>query len=503
MRESPNLLPASMSTPRNAEIETRLRKAEDQYSAGQRAYQQGDMDAARREFNQAVDILLAAPDNGPERARIENRLEQMVEAIFRYDVNGLGSGEDTDKVGFDKSPLDEVIEMTFPLDPRLKSKVKDEVAATSSQLPLEVNDAVLSYIHFFSSDRGHKILEYGMQRSGRYRPMINRVLDEEGVPRELIYLAQIESGFYPRAVSYRSAVGMWQFIRDTGRLYGLAQTPYTDDRLDPEKATRAAAKHLHDLYNQFGDWYLAMAAYNCGPMCVDKAVERTGYADFWKLRDIGVLPKETTNYVPVIVAITIMMKNAKDYGLDQIRFDAPLEYDSIKIESPTNVTLIADVVERPVTEVRDLNPALLSSVAPAGFDVRVPKGTSQSVLATLDSVPANRRANSRIHKVEAGETLASIAKRFGVSPNSLAPVEGTLDAPSAGDILLIPIAEPRPAARYAKSPARRGTPVQTASRGRGTAVRQSASPIRKASYTPRVAPKVLHKKATLKTAGLR
>ena len=153
------------------------------------------------------------------------------------------------------------------------------------------------------------------------------------------------------------------------------QTPGTDDRLDPEKATRAAAKHLHDLYAMFGDWYLAMAAYNCGPGCVQRAVERTGYADFWELTRLNALPKETANYVPVILALTIMAKNPKDYDLENLETDRPVEYETIDLDTPTSLALIADAADRPVSEIQDLNPALLKSTAPAGYQLRVPKGT--------------------------------------------------------------------------------------------------------------------------------
>ena len=242
--------------------------------------------------------------------------------------------------------------MTFPVDPKLKDRVRAQVAATVSQLPLSVNDTVLGYINYFSN-RGHKTIIAATQRSGRYRPMIQRVLDEEGVPQELIHLAQAESGFIPRAVSRKAAGGMWQFLVWRGREYGLDQTKYTDDRMDPEKATRAAAHHLHDLYNEFGDWYLAIAAYNCGPGVVEKAVERTGYADFWELRARGVLPAETTNYVPIILAMTIMEKNPAAYGLEDVQFDPPVEYDTIDVTAPTSLALVADITDTSMTSCRN------------------------------------------------------------------------------------------------------------------------------------------------------
>lgn len=511
MKERPNALPAAVTTTRNADIDNRLRRAEEHFSNGQRAYGQGSMDEARYEFNRAVDLLLMAPDGGPDRLRVDRRLDQMVDAIYRYDVNGMGSGEDADKVVYAKSPLDDILEMTFPVDPRLKSQVKEEIAATSSQLPLEANDAVLSYIHFFTTERGKKMLAYGLKRSGKYRPMVQRILDNEGVPQELIYLAQIESAFQPRAISRRSCVGVWQFSVWDGKNRGLEQNASIDQRMDPEKATKAAAKHLHELYNQFGDWYLAMAAYNCGPACVDRAVQRTGYADFWRLRELNALPAETANYVPVILAITIIAKNPKDYGLDQIEFEAPLEYETVRMEAATNLGLIADALERPISEIRDINPAILKGVAPIGSEIHVPKGMSATLNAALETVPATRRAGWRIHKVSAGETLAVIAKRYGTAPTTIAAANAVGDGPSAGDVLLIPASyeEKSPlapkASKYAAKSTRgqrtsAATPVNTARRRNAVAAPPVAN--RKAVYTKHVPQRVLHKKATVKTAGL-
>ena len=209
-----------------------------------------------------------------------------------------------------------------------------------------MNDTVLGYINYFNG-RGHRTIEAGLQRAGKYQAMVSRILAEEGVPQELIHLAQAESGFLPRAVSRAAAEGMWQFVKFRGNQYGLMQTPYSDERLDPEKATRAAAHHLHDLYNEFGDWYLAIAAYNCGPGAIEKAVERTGYADFWELRARGALPNETTNYVPIILAMTIMAKNAPEYGLDHITPGCAHRVRHDHNRSPTNLALISDLTDAP------------------------------------------------------------------------------------------------------------------------------------------------------------
>jgi len=435
---------------RPSDVDFRLRQADEFFAQGKKAYQDGKIDEARRAFNRAIDILLgpkdgqgareALPEPGPERARLERRLEQMVDDIFHYDLDGLGASNSQDKVAYDKAPLDGILNLSLPIDPELKKKVTEEVRATASGLPLEEADAVTSYINFFSSDRGRRTIIGGLKRAGRYSPMIQRILGEEGVPQELIFLAQAESGFLPRAVSNKQAVGMWQFVQFRGREYGLNQTSATDDRLDPEKATRAAARHLHDLYNQFGDWYLAIAAYNCGPYCVEHAVARTGYADFWKLRSLGVLPKETTNYVPIIVAMTIMMKNAAAYGLDNVVPDPALEWETVKLTAPTHIALIADASDRPLSEIRELNPALLKPIAPAGYELHVPKGALGNVETAFALVPESHRATWRMHRVGHGETLASIAKRYGMSATSITAVNREVTAPEAGEMLIIPAA---------------------------------------------------------------
>ena len=218
------------------------------------------------------------------------------------------------------------------MDPKLKTKVREEVQATVSQLPLSVNDAVLGFIHFFSG-RGRRTMIAGMERAGRYRPLIQRILDEEGVPQELIYLAQAESGFLPRAVSNKQATGMWQFVKFRGREYGLMQTPYSDDRLDPEKATRSAARHLRDLYTKFGDWYLAIAAYNCGPGNVEKAVERTGYADFWELRSRRTLPIETFFTSCIFLPCLKMWTSARSLAIYTL---PSTQYGELQVSAPSS-----------------------------------------------------------------------------------------------------------------------------------------------------------------------
>ncbi len=455
-------------------------KAEERFESGKLAYQSQDTNKARTEFDAAVDLMLQASTEPTDRRLYESKLEQMVDSIHRYDLAGLGAGIPDDNVAqFEKAPLDDILQMTFPVDPQIKTKVTAELKSTASDLPLTTNDVVLGYINYFSG-RGRRTIIAGLERAARYQPMISRILAEEGVPQELIHLAQAESGFLPRAVSNRAAVGMWQFVQFRGREYGLNQTSLTDDRLDPEKATRAAARHLHDLYNKFGDWYLAIAAYNCGPNAIERAVERTGYADYWELRARHVIPQETSNYVPIILAMTIMTKNAAEYGLSDYNPEPALEYDTIRVTSNTHLALVGDLTDTPVSQLLDLNPALIKSVAPADYELHIPKGTGDQLQASLNLFPETARASWRMHRVQSGETLSAIAHEYATpvasieSANRIAP-----EGPRAGDRLIIPASysiaahstSSRPASARsasARSMLRRAIPHRALARGRST-----------------------------------
>jgi membrane-bound lytic murein transglycosylase D len=263
---------------------------------------------------------------------------------------------------------------------------------------------------------------------------------------------------------------MWQFMSPTARDFQLNISAFADERMDPEKATRASAKYFKFLYNMFGDWNLALAAYNCGPGCVDRAIQRTGYADYWKLREMHALPRDTDQYVPVILAFIVMAKNPALYGLDTLKYDDPLEYDTLDVAQHTHLELIAAACDKPVADLRDMNPALLKAVAPAGYQMRVPKGSLNKVVAAIDAVPADKRAAWKFHRVERGETVASIARKYRMQQASLtaANVSMSDDEPEAGDLLLVP-------ASYVPE-----TVVTTSSRG----VRRTTAPAKRTASAP-------------------
>ena len=205
--ETPNLTSSLPSLARPSDVDFLIKRADDRLAAGKRAVQEGRMEDARREFDKVLDVLLTAPDNLPDRARLEQHIDELIEQIYRYDVDQLAAAQPDEEVRFEKSPIDEILQMTFPIDPSLRHKVQEQIRVTASQLPLEQNDAVVSYINYFSSPRGKKILAYGLRRSGRYKPMIEKILREEGIPEELIFLAQAESGFVRAPCPARCASG--------------------------------------------------------------------------------------------------------------------------------------------------------------------------------------------------------------------------------------------------------------------------------------------------------
>jgi membrane-bound lytic murein transglycosylase D len=451
-----------------------IANAEREYQAAEEKFKAGDLEAAKRGFDRAVDQLLQSPPEVRADERVQHELERVLEAVNRPELAALQTDNPAAKQKAEPAPIDETNEVTPPDDPNVKAQAEAEVKATRSELPLMLTDPVAAYINYFSTPRGHDILQSALERGGRYREMIESTLREQGVPQELIYLAQAESGFHPLALSRVGARGMWQFMSSRARGYGLQHNLWVDERQDPEKATRAAAHHLKDLYNQFGDWYLAMAAYNSGPGGVQSAVKRTGYADFWELYKRNVLPKETRNYVPIILAMTIMVKNPAQYGLDNIVPEQPVPYDTVKIDYPVDIRLVAQCVDVSPSTLQDLNPSLLRLSTPKDqtFELHLPAGTKERYLAAIDPIPLQMRIWWRYHAVAEGDTLASIARTYRTSPAAIERENHLQDTDSLqpDSKLIIPIPPGKHAAtedgasyarRATRYKVRRGDTVQT------------------------------------------
>ena len=424
-------------------VEALIAQVEKLYVAGQSDYQAGHLEAAKGDFDRAFNTLLSSNLDIRNDDRLVREFDKLVDAVHDLEMAALKQGDGFTEPRSEPAPIDEANDVTFPVDPNIKAKAEAEIAGIKSDLPLVMNDYVASFISYFSSPRGRATLEHAWERSGRYHAMIARILKQEGVPQDLIYLAQAESGFQPLALSRAGARGMWQFMAGSGQLYGLERNWWVDDRQDPEKATRAAARHLKDLFNQFGDWYLAMAAYNSGASTVQHAVERTGYADFWELYRRGVLPQETRNYVPIILAVTIMAKNPEQYGLQRVSPEAAAVSDQVTINYPVDLRLVAECVDTSVDYLQELNPSLLRMTTPKDepFVLRLPAGSRDKYETAIAAIPQDMRTWWRYHRVDYGETLPAIARKYHTSPSLIAEANNLRDDDiKAGTKLIIPLA---------------------------------------------------------------
>ena len=423
-----------------------MQRVEAKFASGEQNYKAGHLEAARKDFDEAVDWMLESgydPNSDPKLSELFHRV---VDTVYAYELQAFRAGDGFSEAPAVPAPIDEVAEMTFPVDPRLKERAEQAAKNISHDLPLTVNDEVLSFLNFFQTPRGRAIVETGLRRAGKYREMIQRVFHEEGVPQDLIYLAQAESAFQPLALSRAGARGMWQFVGYRGQQYGLRHTWWIDERQDPEKATRAAAQHLRDLYGLFGDWYLAMAAYNCGPGNVQKAIEWTGYADFWELYRRNVLPRETKNYVPIILALTLIAKDAAHYNI-QAEPEAPVATDIVKPGRAIDLRLVAETIDVDVETLRALNPSLLRLATPddTSFQLHLPAGTASRFSAEIADIPADKWVSWRRHRVESGETLTTISKKYRVTPAAIAEANNLERgvALEPGEKLIIPATQPQ------------------------------------------------------------
>ena len=427
--------------PQTDPVEALLGAVEKEYRAGQANYNAGHLEAAKDNFDRAFSLLLESSMDVHGDPRLQEEFDKIVEGVHKLELQALQAGDGFTEQKSEPAPIDEANAVTFPVDPSIKAKAEAELKQTHSDLPLVMNDEVAGYINYFST-RGRGTVERALVRAGRYQAMISRILKEEGVPQDLIYLAQAESGFHPLALSRAGARGMWQFMASRASGYDLVRNWWVDERQDPEKATRAAARHLKDLYDEFGDWYLAMAAYNSGPGTVQHAVQRTGYADFWQLYRRGVLPKETKNYVPIIVAVTIMAKNPEQYGLDHLVPEQPQPADKVEINYPVDLRLAAECVDSTVATLQELNPSLLRMTTPkdGSFELTLPAGTTDKFQTAIAAIPKDKRVWWRYRTVGSGETLAQIARQYHTTASAISEVNSLPDGELPADSkLIIPV----------------------------------------------------------------
>lgn len=421
-------------------IALHLEQARLHYVAAMNAEETGDTASVAWQFEQALELLNELsyyPDIETNQDFVDLS-KAIVEDYERY-IRRTGTIDAASSIDALREKLNLIADLVDTASVSLKPKR----IITGTTIPLVINTLVEQHINFFTG-RGREHMENYLRRSGKYFPMIHRIMREEGVPEEIAFLAMIESGLNNAARSWARAVGMWQFIRGTGVMYDLQGTFWYDERRDFEKATRAAARHLKDLYEDFGDWYLVMAAYNSGAGNVYRAMRRSGSNDFWEMRRY--LPRETRNYVPAYIAVAIIGMNPVEFGFGTIEYMQPLEYDYVTVHDCIDLAVLAECARTDVEALQDLNPMLLHRATPpsaTGFQLRVPKTTDKELFyREYAAIPEHKKGYVLTHVVRRRETMQSVARRYGISQSVLAEANG-IGAHSrlrSGTRLMIPIA---------------------------------------------------------------
>jgi membrane-bound lytic murein transglycosylase D len=414
------------------------------FETGRREIQNGHLEAARTEFNRALELVMQFSSGPRADARLREHFDRLVERISAVEIAALAEGDGFAEQRSEPAAIDALLDTPDPANPTDETAraVQNDLASTKYDIDIPLNARVLSYVELFSG-RLKGYLEEGLSRGARYLPMVQEVFRAEGLPLDLAYVPLVESAFKNSALSRAKARGMWQFMSGTAKENGLQYDWYIDERADPEKATRAAAKYLKTLYNQFDDWHLALASYNGGPGRVQRAMKRSGRDDFWTLSASSrYLPRETRNYVPLILAAVIVARNPVQYGLEIEPIVEP-DTDMVRLTAPADLRRIAEWIDVPVQVLQDMNPELRRWTTPVrmtDYDLIVPMGTVEVLSSRLAETTPEELAPLNRYTVRKGETIATIARKLKVKRADLAQAnylseKSRLDA---GQQLIIP-----------------------------------------------------------------
>ena len=451
-------------------VATLMATSQRHFDTGEREFKAGHLDKARESFDQAVEVLLEAPYGARTDARMREHFDRLIDRINAYEVTALAQGDGFTEKKYEAAPIDEILKnaTTFPApaaDAATKAAVKADLEHNPHDIPIPEQAKVLSYVEVFQG-RMREYIQDSLVRGAKYMPMIQSVFRAEGLPLDLAYIPIIESSFKTNALSKASAKGPWQFMKPTAKEHGLKTDWFIDERSDPEKATVAAAKYLKALSRMFnGDWNLVLAAYNGGPGRVSRAMKRSGIDDFWRLSATSkYLPRETREYVPLIMAAMIIGRNPAQYGFEAVTAE-PIGYEKVAMPQAIDLRRIAEWAGTTVDEIQALNPELRRWTTPVKYpkyEVKVPKGTADRLNTKLaEASPADFSALNW-YTAKKGETLLTVARRFGVSRTDVAEANN-LTAKSRlrpGQELIIP----RAPATLLAARAERAAPTAVASR---------------------------------------
>jgi membrane-bound lytic murein transglycosylase D len=417
------------------------------FAAGERELGLGHLEQARTSFDLAIEVLLKSPYGARTETRIRQQFDQLVERISAHEIMALAQGDGFVEKKSEPASIDKLLAIST-FDPpaattATETNVASDLSQTSHDVEIPLNRKVLSYIELFQGNLREFISE-GLQRGVKYLPMIQKEFREQGLPLDLAYIPLIESAFKNTARSRVKAQGMWQFMSYTGREHGLTLNWYVDERSDPEKATKAAAQYLKTLGRMFDkNWHLAMASYNGGPSRVQRAMRRSGKKDFWALTTTSkYLPRETREYVPMILAAIVIAKNPSQYGFN-VEPEMPLVYEKVQVSDAIDLRLVAEWTNAPIDAIEALNPELRRWTTPVRapeYELKLPVGTGDAFRTRLAETPADSLNAFQWHSVKRGETLLSISRKLNVRQADLAEANSlTLRSRvQAGQQLIIP-----------------------------------------------------------------
>lgn len=441
----PSVTTLAAQTVREEAIERLLEESEEIFRQGKAQFAEQRYEEGRASFRRALDLLRNAGYDFSVNPVLEEGYYHLLNRVQSVELEALLDTPSLDLFPIEPAPLDEIAAInlyTLEVPEHLRQAVSQDLMETRFDIPVVLNDEVLRFLNYYQN-RGRRFMEQGLSRSGRYLPLFRQVFRREGVPLDLVYMAHIESNFRPRAVSRARATGLWQFMSGTGALFGLEQNWWIDERSDVLKSTEAAARFLKELYAQFGDWHLALAAYNVGPGRVERILNRHGDMDYWTMVRRRLLPRETSNYVPSILASLIIFRNPERYGFSW-KPEAPIAFERVPVREQFDVRVLAEVIDVPASELLELNPELTRGVTPGDsvkYFLKVPPGTAELLEQGMASIPPEKRLRFQHHRVKSGETLSLIARRYSSSIQAIAEVNriANIHRLSLGQDLLIPV----------------------------------------------------------------